>query len=126
MPLWHIGIDEVGRGPWAGPVVACACALPDGYTIDGLRDSKRLSARQRERLRDMLRGLGSAGNIHYALSMRDAEVIDHVGIREANRLSMQDALSACIASLPRGDSIASIRIDGNDHYMFPEISIEDR
>ena len=45
-----IGLDEAGRGPLAGPVVAAAVSLPRPHTVDGLNDSKRLSERQRETL----------------------------------------------------------------------------
>ena len=45
-----IGIDEVGRGPLAGPVVSCAVWLPDDHRIEGLNDSKNLSAKKRETL----------------------------------------------------------------------------
>ena len=43
------GIDEVGRGPLAGPVMAACVVLPPGFALDGIRDSKKLSPRQRER-----------------------------------------------------------------------------
>lgn len=46
------GTDEAGRGPLAGPVVAGACILPDGYVPDGLDDSKKLSEKKREKLYD--------------------------------------------------------------------------
>jgi len=81
------GVDEVGRGPLAGPVLAAAVVLRPGYTLEGLTDSKRLSAGRRERLAQVLRedveswALGSASvaeidalNIHHAtlLAMRRA------------------------------------------------------
>lgn len=48
------GIDEAGRGPLAGPVVAAACVIAPGMQLDGIDDSKKLSAKQRERLFEML------------------------------------------------------------------------
>ena len=48
------GIDEAGRGPLAGPVVAAACVIAPGVHLDGIDDSKKLSARQREQLFEML------------------------------------------------------------------------
>ena len=48
------GVDEAGRGPFAGPVVAAACILPDGFVIEGLNDSKKLSEKKREELFDII------------------------------------------------------------------------
>ena len=49
------GIDEAGRGPLCGPVVAAACILPVGLVIEGLNDSKKLTAKKREQLYDVIR-----------------------------------------------------------------------
>ena len=48
------GVDEAGRGPLAGPVVAAACILPDGFVIEGLNDSKKLTEKKREKLFDII------------------------------------------------------------------------
>ena len=48
------GVDEAGRGPLCGPVVAAACILPDGLVIDGLNDSKKLTEKKREALFDVI------------------------------------------------------------------------
>ena len=48
------GVDEAGRGPLCGPVVAAACILPNGIEIEGLNDSKKLSAKKREMLFDII------------------------------------------------------------------------
>ncbi|MFA5113133.1 MAG: ribonuclease HII [Candidatus Margulisiibacteriota bacterium] len=82
------GIDEVGRGPLAGPVVAAAVILPPQYAIKGLNDSKLLSARQRERLCRVIKakalavGVGIAGHLE----------IDRLHIGRANRLAMERAV----------------------------------
>ena len=66
------GVDEAGRGPLAGPVVAAACILPDGLVIDGLNDSKKLSEKQRERLYDEI--VSSA--VSWSVAFADVEEID--------------------------------------------------
>ena len=48
------GVDEVGRGPLCGPVVACACILPKNYSLEGLNDSKKLSEKKRDKLYEIL------------------------------------------------------------------------
>ena len=69
------GLDEVGRGPIAGPVIAAAVVLPPGQQpIDGLRDSKLLSAKQRERLADEIRRAALA----WALGGASVREIDRV------------------------------------------------
>ncbi len=82
------GIDEAGRGPLAGPVVASAVVLPPGVRIEGLRDSKELSQRRRESI--FLEILCSAS--HIGVGMSDAEVIDRVNVLEATRLAMAAAV----------------------------------
>ncbi len=82
------GVDEVGRGPLAGPVVAAAVLLPDGFQPDGINDSKKLSARQRgaafERICREAAGIG--------LGVIDAEIIDRINILQASLLAMATAI----------------------------------
>lgn len=87
------GVDEVGRGPLAGPVMAAAVILPEGYELPGLTDSKRLSARRRESLAAALR----ADAEHWALGSASAAEIDVLNIHHATLLAMQRAVLA----LPR-------------------------
>jgi len=82
------GVDEAGRGPLAGPVVAGAVILHRRYRLAGLRDSKLLSAAQRERLYTQL--LAEALDI--GVGVVEAEVIDAVNILEATRLAMVQAV----------------------------------
>jgi ribonuclease HII len=94
------GIDEVGRGPIAGPVVAAAVVLPDldGFTHDDLalvRDSKTLSPSQRERAAALVREMAIAVGVGEASS----EEIDRVGIAPATRQAMRRALE-CLAERP--------------------------
>lgn len=77
-----LGIDEVGRGPWAGPLVVGAVVL-GGTTIDGLTDSKKLSKKRREELDVVIRDQA----IGYGLGWVHADEIDEVGLAEALRLA---------------------------------------
>jgi ribonuclease HII len=82
------GVDEAGRAPLAGPVVAAAVILAPGARIDGLDDSKRLLPMERERLY----GLIQVRAVAFAVGIVDAVTIDRVNILEATRLAMQVAL----------------------------------
>lgn len=97
------GIDEVGRGPLAGPVVTAAVILADPGGIDGLDDSKKLTEKMRNRL---------AGEIHrhslaWAIAWADAAEIDCLNILQATMLAMRRAILG-LPVLP-----ALVRIDGN-------------
>lgn len=83
------GIDEVGRGPLAGPVVACAVILPEDCQILYLNDSKKLSAARREELYDVImREAVSVG-----IGMRGPERIDEINILQATYEAMREAVS---------------------------------
>lgn len=82
------GIDEVGRGPLAGPVVACAIIMPHGEKIDGVRDSKKLSEKKREQLFDVI----LEHCIAWGIGQSDERVIDEINIRQATLLAMREAL----------------------------------
>jgi ribonuclease HII len=85
---WVAGLDEVGRGTLAGPVVAAAVLFEPGTVIAGLRDSKQLSPTRRDRLYPII--LKEAAAV--AVGMVDAEVIDRVNVLQATRLAMQRAI----------------------------------
>ena len=84
------GVDEAGRGPLAGPVVAAAVILNDLQPIKGLNDSKALSARARERLFDEIRGRALCCSIGEA----SVEEIDALNILQATMLAMRRAVEA--------------------------------
>jgi ribonuclease HII len=85
------GVDEVGRGAWFGPVVAAAVILPEAVRIEGLRDSKQLTAHRREQLDALIRSQAVAIGVGYT----DAAGIDALNIRRAT----QQAMLAAIAQL---------------------------
>lgn len=84
------GVDEVGRGPLAGPVVAAAVILDPDRPIEGLDDSKRLGERRRERLFDEIR----ANAVAWALGRAEVAEIDELNILWASLLAMRRAVEA--------------------------------
>jgi ribonuclease HII len=82
------GLDEVGRGPLFGPVVAAAVILPRGCILDGLTDSKKLSEKKRNEFDVEIR----ANAVAWAIAQVDAETIDRINIRQASLLAMRKAV----------------------------------
>lgn len=82
------GIDEAGRGPLAGPVIAAAVILPPGYEHPEITDSKKLSPRQRERLY----GIIQRDAVSIGIGVVEAPVIDAVNILQATLAAMKDAV----------------------------------
>ena len=83
------GIDEVGRGPFAGPVVACAVILPKDCSILYINDSKKLSEKKREELYDII--IKEA--VAYGIGIKDNHRIDEINILQATYEAMRDAIS---------------------------------
>ena len=102
-PLGLCGVDEAGRGPLAGPVVAAAVMLDPGKRIEGLRDSKKLSAAARERLADEIR----THAIAWCVAEASVEEIDQLNILQATLLAMERA----VAGLDRAPD--DVWVDGN-------------
>ena len=84
------GADEVGRGPLAGPVVCAAVIMPEGDIIEGVDDSKKLTARKREKLDALIRERAVA----YAVCRVEPQVIDEINILEATKLCMKNAVES--------------------------------
>jgi len=102
-PLGLCGVDEAGRGPLAGPVTAAAVMLDPERPIDGLRDSKKLTAAARERLADAIRERAAA----WCVAEASVTEIDHLNILQATMLAMQRA----VAGLGRAPD--DVMVDGN-------------
>lgn len=82
------GVDEVGRGPLVGPVVAACVILPVNYKLSGLDDSKKLSEKKREKFYDII----MKDAIAVGIGIVDAKKIDEINILEASRLAMKLAI----------------------------------
>lgn len=83
------GVDEVGRGPLVGPVVAAAVILPVNYQLEGLTDSKKLS----EKKRNLFYKIIKEDAIAIGVGIISAKIIDEVNIYEASKLAMLEALN---------------------------------
>ncbi|WP_324823184.1 ribonuclease HII [Sinanaerobacter sp. ZZT-01] len=82
------GVDEVGRGPLAGPVVAAAVILPENFSVLGVDDSKKLSEKKREELFERIKEEASC----YAIGLIDNQRIDEINILEATKEAMSQAI----------------------------------
>lgn len=113
MTLQHLpgicGADEAGRGPLAGPVVAVAVVLPEGFNVEGLDDSKKLNPDTRERLADRII-LGAT----FAIEVSDHEEVDRLNILHASMAAMSRAI---VRVAPQ-----KVLVDGN--RLPPNLSCE--
>lgn len=105
------GVDEVGRGPLAGPVVAAAVILDRSNTINGLKDSKKISEKKRYELADVIKSQAIA----YALGRAEVDEIDAINILQASLLAMKRAIGN-LSIQPK-----CVLVDGNH---CPDISFE--
>ena len=105
------GVDEAGRGPWVGPVVAgCAVFLNrnvDACLLDNLNDSKKLSKKKREMLYDLLMQEKERGNMLLGIGEASAQEIDEINILNASFLAMKRAIEAA------GAKPEMVLVDGN-------------
>ena len=97
------GIDEVGRGPLAGPVYAACVVLPDDWDIPGVNDSKKLSAKKREELSEIIKEKAVA----YGIGIADNTEIDDINILEATKNAMRRAIESC------NDKLRALAADGS-------------
>ena len=85
------GVDEVGRGPLVGPVVAACCILPEEFHLEGLTDSKKLSEAKREYFFEEIKKQA----ISYGIGIVSEKRIDEINIYEATKEAMMEAISKC-------------------------------
>lgn len=97
------GVDEAGRGPLCGPVVAAACILPIGLVLDGLNDSKKLTEKKRDELFDLIK----ENAISYSIASSSVEEINETNILDATLMAMRRAVEGL--SVPAD----YLLIDGN-------------
>jgi ribonuclease HII len=110
--ITEAGCDEAGRGCIAGPVFAAAVILPPGYQNSSLNDSKKLSARSRQILKEVV----ERDALHYAVGLVDEKEIDQINILNASFLAMHRALDQ-LKIEP-----AHLIIDGNRFKPYKDIS----
>lgn len=103
------GLDEVGRGPMFGPVVAAAVIFPEACHLPGLTDSKKLSEKQRNEFEAEIK----ASAVAWAVSTIDVETIDRINIRQASLLAMRTAVERLALSPDY------LLIDGVDKIDWP-------
>ena len=115
------GVDEVGRGPLAGPVVAAAVVLPEDFDVLGIDDSKKLSEKRREELYDVI----TERAVSYGIGMADEGIIDEINILQATKLAMKRALAELSEKLADGAACGAGR-DGKapDYVIFDAMEIE--
>ncbi len=106
-----LGFDEVGRGSWAGPLVVGACILPDGCQIEGLTDSKKLTAKRRLALEPEIQ----ARALGFGLGWVEAGEIDQIGISQALKLAAQRALAELDKQLLA--EVEQIIVDGISDFV---------
>jgi len=103
-----IGVDEAGRGPLVGSVVAAAVAFPLGLKIDGLTDSKKLSEKKREVLYEQI-----TSECLWSIGQSSSYEIDQINILEATMLAMKRAVEKLKTELANNSQITSVLVDGN-------------
>ena len=97
------GVDEAGRGPLAGPVCAAAVIMPEGLIIEGVNDSKKLTAKKREKLFEIIKNEA----ICYSVAFASASEIDEINILNATHLAMARAVEG-LEKVPE-----VVLVDGN-------------
>ncbi|HEY1058683.1 MAG TPA: ribonuclease HII [Limnobacter sp.] len=116
---WIIGVDEAGRGPLCGPVVAGAAALADPNPIEGLACSKTLSPKRREALYSQITAQAPA----WALAEGTVEEIDRLNILQASLLAMHRAVDQVVAQLQLPIDRVLVLVDGNRLPKWPYRSV---
>lgn len=104
------GIDEVGRGPLAGPVYAACVVLPADFRVPGVDDSKKVTEKQR----DMLSQKICECAIAYGIGVATAKEIDEINILNATKLAMHRAIKEVQDKLPEGEKIEMLLVDAVD------------
>jgi ribonuclease HII len=106
------GVDEAGRGPWAGPVVAAAVIINKNFLPDGINDSKKLSPQKREKLL-----IEIINTCDFGVSIVNESVIDQLNILGATKLAMQNAVHDLVRKPTH------ILVDGNQAFEFKNADV---
>ena len=119
------GVDEVGRGPLAGPVIAAAVVLPEDFNVLGIDDSKKLSEKKRTELFEII----TQKAVAIGVGGVDEKTIDEINILQATKLAMKRAVEACEIKLR--EKLGSGETDSDpeghviDYILFDAMKIED-
>ncbi len=126
-----IWIDEAWRGPWLGPVSACALCfntknMPSKNFISSLNDSKKLTEKKREQLYSQLIEMSrwNKPQIFFGVWIVDNFIIDEINIRQANREAMRRWLVELLRKIPWKRKTLEVLIDGRDNYIFEELKTQ--
>lgn len=121
--LFIAGVDEVGRGPLAGPVIAAAVVLPHDFDVPGIDDSKKLTEKKREALFPVIKEHALA----YGIGMADHKRIDEINILEATKEAMAEAIGKAgeMLSEKYGEEIQHVLFDAMkiDAVKLPQTSV---
>lgn len=109
------GVDEAGRGPLCGPVVAAACILPVDFDLPGLDDSKKLTPKKRDKLFDLI----CEHAVAYGIAEGSVEEINELNILEADLLAMRRAIASLHTPAGEPYTVDYALIDGNIDRGFP-------
>jgi len=125
--MYKIWIDEAGRGPWLGSVVACSLCfnpdvMPDKDFLSKLNDSKKLTEKKREELyRELVNmSVWDKPQVYFGVWVVDNHLIDEINIKQANREAMRRSLVELLRKIDK-NQIKSVLVDGNDKYKFDEL-----
>jgi len=117
-PAYVIGIDEVGRGPLAGPVTVCACAIPADFDLSrfaGIKDSKKLTSKKREEWFAVISDMKGRGELDFAFTSIPADEIDAIGIAVAIQRALDVSLDAVLSSFGLAPESVEVLLDGSLH-----------
>ncbi|MEZ4087144.1 MAG: ribonuclease HII [Candidatus Gracilibacteria bacterium] len=112
-PPFVWGLDEAGRGPWAGPVVACALMFLEDVRIHGIKDSKQLNKEQREKIYKKL-----ADKTVFGVGRAEHHEIDTFGLTKATNMAYQRAVEALLEK-KKSKEPELMLIDGRDKFQLP-------
>ncbi len=112
-----VGVDEAGRGPLAGPVVAAAVAAEGDIHLEGLKDSKLLTPKARENLEAVIKKVF----LQHSYSMKDPVFIDRFGIAKSSKLAMAEAVNSL--GLPKGKTVVLVDGPWTIPVDYPQIPI---
>ena len=114
------GVDEVGRGPLAGPVVAAAVIMPEDFDVPGIDDSKKLSEKKREEMFDVIKQRA----VCIGIGMADHDVIDEINILQATKQAMACAIEDLRRDFAERYPDRAAAGEGPDYVIFDAVHLD--